>query len=306
MTLELFLNEPFHPISLNDQEFLEKLFHKFPQKLSGYTFANLASWNTSFDYKWTWFQDCTLLVSYLNLDDSPYIHLIQPVGDFHAKAQKILLNEIRQLPYPLKILNVSDEFLDQYPEFCRQFHDYADRNMANYLYRTQDLAFLSGRKFEKKRNLISQAESKYVWSCHDLTKDCGSCCRKILADIGTKNQPLLTKELERELLALNYIFEHFEKLHLKGCTIRIDNQPVAFSIYEPINSNTIDIHFEKAEKRFKGLYQIINRETAKRALAEGFELINREEDLGIEGLRKAKLSYNPAALINSHVLTFKN
>ena len=86
----------------------------------------------------------------------------------------------------------------------------------------------------------------------------------------------------------------------------MDGKPVAFSLYEHLNPSTCVVHFEKAMREYKGLYQLVNRETAKKIYSKGCKHINREEDLGIEGLRKAKLSYHPLELCPAHALVFKN
>jgi len=111
--------------------------------------------------------------------------------------------------------------------------------------------------------------------------------------------------LGRELAALEYTLKHFEELQQQGLLITVDGKPVAFSIFEPINPSTVAIHFERALRSYKGLYQVINWETAKVIAEQGFEYINREEDLGDPGLRDAKLSYHPIQIIPAYELTFK-
>jgi hypothetical protein len=108
------------------------------------------------------------------------------------------------------------------------------------------------------------------------------------------------------LEALDFILNHFSQFKEEGILIRVDGKPVAFSIYEPLNPSTCVVHFEKAMREYKGLYQLVNRETAKQIMSKGCKNINREEDLGIEGLRKAKLSYYPLELCPAHALVFVN
>jgi hypothetical protein len=88
--------------------------------------------------------------------------------------------------------------------------------------------------------------------------------------------------------------------------ITVDDRPVAFSIYEAISPTTVAVHFERALRSYKGLYQVINCETAKVILSQGFEFINREEDLGDAGLRDAKMSYHPTEIIPAYELAYKN
>jgi hypothetical protein len=128
----------------------------------------------------------------------------------------------------------------------------------------------------------------------------------MLLDIGPKASPQISEDLAKELKVLEFVLSHFEELDVKGVVLCVDNHPVAFSIYEELNPNTAVIHFEKADREYKGMYQLINRETAKIICNAGYEFINREEDLGIVGLRQAKHSYFPIYLESSHQLTLIN
>lgn len=299
-----FLGFDFIPITMEHQEKFEDFFKKYPQKLSGYSFASLLAWSTSYIYAWTYLEEDTLLISNW-IETLGQRHLLQPIGTFSPQLQQIFLHSIAKNNYPIRIYRVSDQFIEKNGEFCSHFEDLNDRNRANYIYNAADLATLVGGHFEKKRNLIAQAEKLYQWTLQLLTEKNLSSCTKILANIGIKQMAENSKSLQNELKALDVIFANFFRLHQKGCMINVAGEPAAFAIYNELNPQTADIYFEKAEKKFKGLYQLINRETAKLILNEGYEFINREEDLGVEGLRQAKKSYFPIELISSHLLTYK-
>jgi hypothetical protein len=106
--------------------------------------------------------------------------------------------------------------------------------------------------------------------------------------------------------ALECTLRHFDDFGQQGLLISVNGRAVAFSIYEPISPTTIAVHFERALRSYKGLYQVVNWETAKVAAVQGYEFINREEDLGDAGLRKAKMSYNPIEIVPAYELTFRN
>ncbi len=299
-----FLGIDFASLNLDHQNDLEPFLKRYPQRLSGYTFAVLISWNPVYHYAWNFIEQDTLLISFCESIDGQR-HLLQPVGAFSLQAQQALLEALGKLDYPCSMVGVSEQFLKQNGSFCSHFFDCDDRKMANYVYKTQDLVELAGRRYDKKRNLIAQAEHLYTWSVHPLTEKCKPHCPRILADIGLKGKMEISAELSKELEALETIMSHFLQLRQQGCLIRIDGSPVAFSIYEELNPSTAVVHFEKAERQYKGLYQIINRETAKAIHKGGYAFINREEDLGIEGLHKAKSSYFPVEMVASHTLEFK-
>ena len=167
------------------------------------------------------------------------------------------------------------------------------------------MAKLPGRKYSKKRNLISQASGLYQWTALPLTREHTSKCFSVLEQIEITEQPEMDQNMRRELAALQYTLHHFQELEQKGIVIMIEAQPVAFSIYERISADTVAIHFERALRSFKGLYQVVNRETARVIEKMGIEFINREEDIGDTGLREAKLSYYPHQLVSAYDLTFR-
>jgi hypothetical protein len=191
---------------------------------------------------------------------------------------------------------VTPEFCQKHPEFCSHFHRKEDRKRSDYLYRSSDLALLEGRRYDGKRNLIAQIDRVYQWTLSPLDP-------QILDDLEKRSQKETGENEEQKVLTT--ILNNYEQLHLKGYMIGIQGKPVAFSIVDVLNPTTKIVFFEKADRHFKGLYQLINRETSKAILEEGYEFINREEDLGIEGLRKSKLSYYPIEIIPSYTLTPK-
>lgn len=300
----IFLELEFTPLTLDHKELLDSFFKKYPHTLSEYTSSYLLSANCVYSYAYALLNSDTLLISFFD-EQSQERHLLQPVGNFLKICETNLLSLIQKNPYPIKIFAVSDSFLEMHGKFCSHFKDVNDRDLSDYLYKAEDLATLHGRHYEKKRNLIAQANHLYKWKIEDLDPVHHPHCLAILENIGRELQSEKPKDLENEAQVLHAFLSNFDKLEHNGCVIIIDNRPVAFSIYRELNKNTADVYFEKADRKFKGLSQLINQETAKKIFANGYEFINREDDLGLIGLRKAKLSYHPYKLINYHVLTWK-
>ncbi len=300
-----FLGFDFAPIRHEDLQLLSGFLKRHPQLLTGYTFATLAAWNPFFHYRWTFASPETLLISCM-LDTDPYPRLLQPVGQLPHSLARELLARAAALGYPLKMIGVSERFLEENPDFVSSFSIEEDRAASNYLYSAKELAQLRGRKYSKKRNLISQAKGLYYWTCRPLTASLVDCCHQVLDAIMQEERPVLEGMLKREWAALECTLQYFDEFEQQGLLISVDGRPVAFSIYEAIKPTTVAIHFERALRSYKGLYQVINWETAKVIAAEGFEFINREEDLGDPGLRDAKLSYHPIRIIPAYELTFKN
>jgi hypothetical protein len=291
---ELFLGHRFMPVNLGDKAVLRDYLLRYPQRVSGYSFATLAAWSQPYGVEWAQVGPECLLLS-RTLGEQGERHLLQPIGQPSAGCCMDLLSGAEKLPYRLKMLYVAREYIDRNPEFCARFATEEDRNSANYIYLARDLAELPGGRYAKKRNLISQFLTLYPnWQADALDTQCGPLCREVLLAIA-HNEGVAADDstLQTELQALDFTIAHFEALELSGILIRVDGKPVAFSIYERQNIDTAVVHFEKALRSFKGLYQLVNRETARMIVAAGYHLINREEDLGHPGLRQAKLSYLP-------------
>ena len=293
----------FFPVCAENQEVISSFLLKHPQQLCGYTHATLEAWKAFVSYDRSRSTPETMLVAYKPITEAPPI-ILQPVGAFTPDFQSRIIYGAEALDYPLKILGVSDGFLELYPEFVARFLVREERNYANYVYKAEDLAQLRGRKYSKKRNLISQARSQYSWEVHPLAENMTNNCFAVLESIRDEENPLLEGMSERELVALEATLRNFRRLQQQGLLITVDGRPVAFSIFEATNSTTATIHFERALRSYKGLYQVINQETAAVIEAQGFTFINREEDVGDVGLRTAKMSYHPFELIKAWELTF--
>jgi hypothetical protein len=299
-----FLGFEFSPIVSSEGKSLSDFLVRFPQPIAGYTFATLAAWNPFYHYGLSFPGSDSLLIScILETDAQP--HLIQPVGLMSPETQLQILAEAAKLPYALRIIGACCRFLMEYPDFADRFDVVEDRAVSNYVYLAQDLANLPGRRYAKKRNLISQAGGLYSWEVKPFTGKDIADCFAILNTIAEEEQPEPEGMYRRELAALEFTLHHFDELAQSGLLITVDGRPAAFSIHEPINPNTVATHFERALRSYKGLHQVINCEVAKIIAAKGFEFINREEDAGNSGLRDAKLSYHPIEIVPAYEMTFK-
>ncbi|MDR1464126.1 MAG: phosphatidylglycerol lysyltransferase domain-containing protein [Oscillospiraceae bacterium] len=167
---------------------------------------------------------------------------------------------------------------------------------ADYLYQTGDLADLPGKKYHQKRNHISYFEKNNRWSYEEITQGNADECLALAKRWMQLNRERNPKELEAEYEALRRCFAHYDLFGCRGGLLRVEGEAAAFCLGEALNGTTFCTHFEKAFIAQRGAYQMINREFAARTLRE-FLYINREEDTGDEGLRKAKLSYYPALLL---------
>lgn len=299
LTRSSFLGFPFQNVALAYRDQLEALLKRYPQPLSGYTTAMLIAWNPVYAYQWTCLPDQTLLIALTNQNQR---QLLQPVGEFNRSSQELLLQAVRQSVQPPPMIGVTEGFLIAYPDFVSHFQVIREPGHDNYVYSALELATLPGRRYSKKRNLIAQADTQYPWTAQPLEISQSEIIGQVLEHIGDGKDETLPQGLSDERQALQAMLAQLPELNQRGILIRVDGRPVAFSLYETLLPDTAVVHFEKAERNYKGLFQLINRETARAIVQEGFQWINREEDLDMAGLRKSKLSYHPKKIVPSHVL----
>ncbi len=294
----------FKKVTIEDKEAIEVFLFKYSSFcLSAFTFSSLVAWERVYYYQWAIVND-TLLLKLTTIEDQKE-HLMQPIGEFPKSLQDKIIQYAQTLDYRLTIYGVSNTFICQHPEFVAHFERTEHRDMDNYIYSAEDLALLKGKEYQPKRNLINQFETNNNWIAEPISEANITDCFAVINKICSQSEVDPNSYLAHELKALEFVLKNFSKFKEEGVLIRVDGKPVAFSIYEHLNPSTCVVHFEKALREYKGLYQVVNRETAKKILEKGCKHINREEDLGIEGLRKAKLSYHPLELCPAHALVYK-
>lgn len=291
-------------IELSHRDILSPFLEANPHSLSGYTFATLHAWRKTFDYGWTCLGEKTLLLTWARRCD-PRRHLLQPIGPLSPGEGNRILEIARQLDYSLTMAGVEQSFLESFPWFVDHFEVHEEPENANYLYRTSDLARLAGRAFSKKRNLIAQAEREYLHTVEALTPANIADARSVLAAVKAEDQTPIEPSLQQEIAALEETLGAFGDLRQSGVLLRVNGQPAAFAIFEQQTPETAVIHFERALRRYKGLYQLVNRAAARAIEELGFRWINREEDLGNPGLKQAKQSYNPIGMAPAFRLVWK-
>lgn len=172
------------------------------------------------------------------------------------------------------------------------------RDFFDYIYLRENLAFLRGRKYHSMKNHVNSFQKKYEYSYEALgsenIRECAEFSR-LWHKNGVRNP-----KLDIEKIVIDRAFENFSELGLSGALIRVEKEIVAYAMGEPMaDGKTYCIHFEKASPEFPGAYAVINKLFAENSLGD-FLYINREDDAGAEGLRKAKTSYNPEYLIKKY------
>lgn len=185
-----------------------------------------------------------------------------------------------------------------------KFRIHCDRNGFDYVYNIDDLADLKGRKFQKKRNHLNRFRTLYPdWRVETLTPANIAAVREMAADwyrVRLEHDPQADFHLEQR--ALRRALDRYDALALDGMVLYDGDRVIAFSIASPLSDDTMDVHFEKAREEVDGAYTAINQ-AFSRYLRDKYlhiRYLDREEDMGLEGLRKAKLSYCPDHLTEKY------
>jgi hypothetical protein len=179
-----------------------------------------------------------------------------------------------------------------------------DPSQCDYVYLVQDLIELKGRKYHRKRNHIKQFQEKYSYQYIPLTPEWVPQCLQLQAEWCDLRNCEASPGLLNESLATKEAFTHFEELRVKGGAILINEKVEAFTLGDPLNPETIVIHIEKANPAYEGLYPTINQAFLEHE-GSGYTYVNREQDLGEEGLRKAKESYFPHHMVNKYTISLE-
>ncbi|MGH0053288.1 MAG: DUF2156 domain-containing protein [Sphaerochaetaceae bacterium] len=174
------------------------------------------------------------------------------------------------------------------------------RNLDDYIYESKKLIKLSGKKLQSKRNHINQFERQYTYSVRSLnSKELRDECYEMASTTWLEGKDCTTKDIRDELSALRKALDNWDTLNLKGILVCVDHNLTAFTIGEIIDKEMAIVHFEKADTSYKGIYSVINQLFVSEHLAE-VHYVNRQEDAGVPGLRKAKLSYKPDLMVEKY------
>ena len=285
-------NIDFHSVTVADKPLFEYYMFGSEEQNCDLNFANIFCWSDTYHSEVAEVEGFLVI----RFDNGGAKSYMQPVG---SGDKRLILEFLRQdafaLRTPLRLYGLSAEwrkFLEEnYPS---EFAFDTPRALSDYIYRTEDLASLQGRRYQPKRNHLNHFIARHDWRAEPLSKDNIKDC------ITLNNKWLSGREVgETELAeqrALQRAFDNFEALNLRGLVLYADGIPVAFSYGTPITQNTFCTHIEKHDAEVEGAAVMMNRLMAQ-LLEEEFEFVNREDDLGLEGLRFAKMSYHPALLL---------
>lgn len=269
------------------------------------TAANNILWSKYYDTSFAIVED---MLSYCKVCDGKPVMFTFPIGRHDPKiafdriCEEFQLNDLEFNMYMVhpEMFKLIDEW---YPGKYKIVYD---RDSADYLYEHKTLAELKGKKLHGKRNHINRFEENYPDYEYEVIDESNfEECIAMAYQWERDNNPDGSKDKRYERDIIEKALKHRELLGLVGGLIRVEGKVIAFTLGEPINEKCFVVHFEKAYADIQGAYPMINREFVRRQLV-GYKYINREEDLGLPGLRHAKTSYQPVRLVEKGLVTLKN
>ena len=289
----------FRNLGFEDKALLDALFKQMQPQLSELTFTNLYVWNEAEPVRLSRLEGTVLLqrkrirgaknLLLPPLSKQPISSVLEgmkkAVGDSHPK---------------MLLYGLDSEQAKQL--IARGYLVEPDRDDWDYVYLTSDLADLPGDKYHSKRNFISRCLSTYRCDYENIDAQVVNDCLQLQTQWCNLRKCDFDPGLEAENRAIKTLFDNYPLLAVSGGAVYVDGKLEAFTLAEPLNDGTAVVHFEKANPEIIGLYQLINQWFCQNALRT-FTFVNREQDLGIPGLRKAKLSYHPHHMVEKHLAT---
>jgi len=285
----------FKPIRIEDKELITSYFLACGNRDCNLSFVNLFTWQFLTNSCYAVVDDC--LIVRFTLDEESVVYTM-PVGRGDVKGIVGLLKEqAREEGHVLRIHGVFPEMEEWFNrEFPGRFDYRLDRDYFDYIYSRKDLAELKGKNFQPKRNHVNKFKRTYNYRYTPLTADMIPHCLELEEKWCEQHGCDEEQSLINERKALNLALRHFDELELTGGALWVDDEIVGFTYGAPVNRDTFAVHIEKADSHIDGAYNILNQEFALH-IPEQYIYLNREEDLGLVGLRKAKLSYRPVILL---------
>jgi len=292
----------FKPVEIQDKEIFDEYFMADPPEISEFTFTNLFMWKHRYHPQWAQWENELLIIFYPE-KSSPFG--LPPVGTGDKSgAMHVLFDELEKVTSEAKIYRAGESFVNNYVDFKR-YACIEDRDNSDYVYSTNDLIQLSGRKYHRKKNHLNRFFKNYQFEYFELDLELIECFIDMQEEWCQMKECVESPALLDEDYAIHKALTHFEDLGFTGGAIKLKGQMEAFSIGEKLNPNTAVIHIEKANPDIPDLYTAINQLFCRNAWPK-IDYVNREQDLGIEGLRKAKESYHPHHMIKKFTILKTN
>lgn len=296
-------------IELADKSLFDNYFTNFSPEISEFTFTNLYIWRNFYKFNFLEFKDHLLVFSktYFNKWKKPKrenkdtLFFLSPIGPNPNQIILSLFEELKNLEFhrvPESLVNDIQKEVGYDPTRIMILED---RDNWDYVYNKQELVSLPGNKYRHKRRWLSKFKSIYDYDFQIISEELIEKSRQLQLEWCILNECQSHEDLMEEQKAIDYIFDNFSNLKITGGIVCVDGKCVGYTLGEMLNNDTIVIHIEKAHREYEGAYQVVNNLFLDNCFQDAV-YVNREQDLGIPGLRKAKESYNPVHMVKKYII----
>ncbi len=294
----------FHCPSVGEKQWISDRIAEEEFLTCEYTFGNIFSYTAKMDILVADVHGCLVTRCCFTEDYAEYCFPAGKGNKIKAIEEIVIDGKEREIPFGIFGMNTENAKLLR-DNFSAQFDITLERDSFDYIYNSTDLIELTGKKYQPKRNHISFFMRNNNWSYERITRENISECIEMSEDWLSKSQSEYKSDLESELKIIKKVFDNYEALGYVGGLLRCDGKVIAYTMGERMNEDTFCVHFEKAYADIRGAYPMINQQFVKNELS-GYKYIDREDDVGSENLRKAKLSYHPALLPDKYEAVYRN
>jgi uncharacterized protein len=295
----------FKKVEIDDKQWMEPLIASVDVRACHINFTNIFSWSDIYKYGVAKVNDFLVVKGESDLY-GPYYFYPTGSGDIRG-AIELMNQDANDCGHGFTLVGLSPENIEVLKNVFPDHFEYETmRESYDYLYLLEKLVSLSGNKLHSKRNHINRFKENNNWSFEPITLDNIGECWEMNTEWCKINDYNEDDQFSNDSCAVRHCFENFLALGLDGGLLRSEGRVIAYTMGEKLNSDTYVIHIEKAFGEIQGAYQMINREFADYVQHKHPQMVyvNREEDMGYEGLRKAKLSYNPVKMEEKYVAKY--
>ena len=298
------------PIEITHKTLFDEYFQKYPPEISEFTFTNIFMWRNYYNFLFIEFKEHIILFSYdylknrkkpINTDARDYIYFFPPIG---PSPDEIIL-ELFENFGNIEVHRVPEDICEKLTEnekFINLNLDYLeDRNNWDYIHNKEEILNLAGNKYRQNRRWLQKFLDNYDYDFKLLTGNLVEKCKELQLEWCIMRACTEDESLEAEQAAIYEALNNFDTLGFSGGLLCVEDKCAAYTFGEMLNDKTLVIHIEKAHMEYEGSYQAINNFFLKNCCADAVD-VNREQDLGIEGLRRAKESYKPIKRVKKSII----
>ena len=296
-------------IKLEDKELFNSYFHKYPPQTSEFTFTNLYMWRNFYGFNFMEWREHLLLFSRDIFEakkipasgNKKALYFFPPIGPNPAEIIVSLFENLKELEFHRVPERISEDLRNHNKFSSLNINILEDRDNWDYVYEAENLRNLPGNRYRQNRRWLNKFLENYNYEFKILTEKEVELVKKLQLELCILRQCEDDDELKEEEQAIYDALDNFSALGFQGALVCVDDKCAAYTFGEMLNPETMVIHVEKAHMDYEGAYQAINNLFLKNSF-ENVIYINREQDLGVPGLRRAKESYKPIRMEKKSII----